>query len=197
MKDYPTFEDAIRGDQMIYQLATYDVTNGMILAPSSMEEVTEIQRKIAKRFNHFKKLIQTKEMTYEELSGMVSLKNGPFHDEDRKLTEEQAIDKLIAESQAPIINEDQCLNMLSKIFGDIMNTAGADKAGIRFIPIDPYYQKLLTGDSGKKQKPEKPEKPEKPDEKSSQGNLDEKNEKNTKKDKRKPSKKSRDKKTEL
>ena len=47
MKDYneyPSFEEAMKGDSMIFQLASYDVCKGMMLVPKDMDEAIEIQK---------------------------------------------------------------------------------------------------------------------------------------------------------
>jgi len=130
MKDYPTFDDALQGDQILYQLASYDVCGGMIFAPQNLEEFNDFQKRVAKRFNHFKKLIQNKETTFEDLSVSVALRNGPFYNKNKNISVDENIDLAIEESCQNIKTE---YNALNSIFGDILKIAGGDT---KFISVD-------------------------------------------------------------
>jgi hypothetical protein len=91
-----SFDEVSRIDGILYQLAMYEVSGGMLITPDSIEDVMKFQKKIASRFNYFKSLIRSGECTIEFLRSNVLNKNGPFIQE--QLSEEDVIDKLIEES---------------------------------------------------------------------------------------------------
>lgn len=128
MKPTPFFEDAINIDQLIYQLAAYDVSNGLIFIPKDMDEVFELQKNIAKRFNNFKRLIQDGEMTYEELNKMVALRCGPFSFPERKMSMEKIVDEVtnvsLKEPNRNEISESDARLALAQLFGEILGMAG-------------------------------------------------------------------------
>lgn len=73
-----SFEDVMRIDQALHQLATYEVTKGMIVVPKSQEEFMSLHDKIAQKFNYFKQLVQSRECTLQYIKQNVLQKNGPF-----------------------------------------------------------------------------------------------------------------------
>ena len=73
-----SFEEVMRMDQALHQLAAYEVTKGRIVVPRSQEEFIELQDKIVNRFNYFKTLIQKRECTLQYIRKSVLQKNGPF-----------------------------------------------------------------------------------------------------------------------
>lgn len=77
-----SFDDIIRMDQDLHQLAMYEVTKGMIVIPKSQDEFIDLQTKIANTFNYFKGLIQKKECTFEYIQKTVLEKNGPIPKSD-------------------------------------------------------------------------------------------------------------------
>jgi hypothetical protein len=65
-------------DHLLQQLATYEVCGGKILIPKSPEEAFELHKKMAEKFNYFKRLIRSGECTVEFIKQSVLRKNGPF-----------------------------------------------------------------------------------------------------------------------
>lgn len=73
-----TFEEVMKLDEALRQLATYDVTEGMLYVSTDIEDLNRLQINIAKRFNYFKKLIQKGSCSFEFIKQTVLEKNGPF-----------------------------------------------------------------------------------------------------------------------
>lgn len=73
-----SFDEVLKIDQALQQLAAYEVTRGMIVIPKSQEEFIELQEKIANKFNYFKGLIKNKECTFQFIKQKVLEENGPF-----------------------------------------------------------------------------------------------------------------------
>lgn len=91
-----TFEDVIQIDDALRKLSIYEVSKGMLLLPTSMEEAFEFQQKVINKFNYFKRLIQNGSVSFEQIKCYILDQNGPFK-KQRKLT----IDELL-------INIQQC-----------------------------------------------------------------------------------------
>ena len=77
MRDH-SFEEVMDLDRALYQLSFYDITRGRIIAPDSEEELFEVQRNVAERFNYFKMMIQRGSCTLDFIKWQVLEKNGPF-----------------------------------------------------------------------------------------------------------------------
>lgn len=88
------FDETTRLDHELYRLASYEVTHGMIIVPHSLGEVVDLQEKIAKRFNYFKRLIRTGECTFEFIKRNVLQDNGPFVQEELSLDDPDYFNKL-------------------------------------------------------------------------------------------------------
>lgn len=73
-----SFEDIMRLDQSLHQLAIYEVCEGMLVIPKSMEEVETLQDKTIKTFNFFKKMIQNGECSFDFIRRSVLNKYGPI-----------------------------------------------------------------------------------------------------------------------
>jgi len=87
-------DETMRLDQDLYQLASYDVTHGMIIVPHSLVEVVSLQEKVANRFNYFKRLIRTGECTFEFIKQNVLRDNGPFVQKELSLDDPDFFNKL-------------------------------------------------------------------------------------------------------
>jgi len=74
----PSIDDVFKIDQLLHQLAFYEVTGGKIILPDSMEYAYEIQKKVAKKFNYFKTLIRSGECSIDFIKNRVLQENGPF-----------------------------------------------------------------------------------------------------------------------
>ena len=74
----PTFDDVMKLDQSLQYLASYEVTGGKMIVPTSAEAFAELNIKIAQKFNYFKKLIQTGECNLDFIKFQVLYKNGPY-----------------------------------------------------------------------------------------------------------------------
>jgi hypothetical protein len=128
-----SFEEATKIDQLIYQLAAYEIANGYIMVPKDMDETYEYQSKIANKFNHFKRLIQNGEMTILELSSMVTKKNGPYY--LKKTTVEEDIDAMTG-GMNTVDNDSEYRNdgLIQQIFRNLIASNGA--GNVKFVSFD-------------------------------------------------------------
>lgn len=92
------FEEILRRDQELYSLATYDIAQGMIMVMNSPEESMKMRKRVAGKYNYFKKLIQSGECTFDFIRKTVLMNNGPVKQD---LTMDQYIEDLIEESDPP------------------------------------------------------------------------------------------------
>jgi hypothetical protein len=67
--------EARRRDRILYDLAFYEITQGMMMTEMSTEGVIDLHRQVALRFNHFKKLVQSGEYTIKELEHDITSKH--------------------------------------------------------------------------------------------------------------------------
>lgn len=121
-----SFEDALKYDQLVYQLATYDVSNGLIFVPKDLTELAVYQSDIAKKFNYFKHLIKTGEITYLELSQSIAMRHGPFRNE-KSLTD----DELIEDVTKPVGQNDNLLD-LSSILNSLIS---GQNSNLKIVPL--------------------------------------------------------------
>jgi len=73
-----TFDEVMKLDQSLQYLASYELSHGKMIVPKSMEEMMELNAKIAEKFNYFKTLIQSGECTFDFIKNSVLAKNGPY-----------------------------------------------------------------------------------------------------------------------
>lgn len=73
-----TFDEVMKLDQSLQYLASYELSQGKMVIPKSMEEMMELNAKIAEKFNYFKTLIQNGECTFDFIKNSVLAKNGPY-----------------------------------------------------------------------------------------------------------------------
>ena len=137
MKPFPSFGDALSIDQSLYQLAAYDSSDGMILIPESGEQAFLQQKKIATKFNFFKRLIQNSEASFNDIQQSVVMRSGPYSFSNRNLSPEAIVEKAIKDSEHSSKNshdkkDDKELDMirgnlvktLQKMFQDIVEMSG-------------------------------------------------------------------------
>ena len=132
MKIQPSFNDAMSLDQIIYQLAAYDSSDGMIVVPENEEQALIYQKKVISRFNYFKRLIQNSELSFSELQRTVVERSGPFSNKSRNITSDQAIEKLMNEPKTKdslndyLESHDKVTGILQKLMNDIAYMTGQD-----------------------------------------------------------------------
>lgn len=134
MKNY-SFDDVLRLDQYLHKLALYEVTGGMMIISKGPEEQFELELKIAKTFNYFKKMIQSGECTYEFIKTRVLEKNGPFFQNFSKVDDPNNIKDWDAESQelsSPIKSANQETLQFIKM---LMDKADIEDIKIRVEPL--------------------------------------------------------------
>jgi len=118
-----SFDEIIELDQAIYQLASYEVSNGLIDITKTQQESLDIQVKVAQKFNYFKNLIRNHGMSYEFIKNTVLNKNGPFPQKEFKV---ENIDEWL-EDQNSIENSDaenytEAINNLGDILRQVLDT---------------------------------------------------------------------------
>ena len=125
------FDEALRIDHLIFQLALYEISQGYISIPSDMDKTASLQNESIKKFNHFKKLIQNGEMTLAELSSRIANNYGPFL--KKKVNEEQEIEDLIDPNPKKTnkTNKTNKEEMVDKMIDSLFNMMGKreDKSG--------------------------------------------------------------------
>lgn len=137
----PLFDDAVKLDRYLFEMAAYDVTNGFIPSITCPEDIHNLQEETAKRFNYFKKQIRSGETTISDLSKFIALKNGPF--KNKKLTDEQMIENVMEEGRKPIIDpmsKDMAIGILKKVFGEMAGN------GITLTTADKLFPQIKTGE---------------------------------------------------
>ena len=90
---YDLFDEAKILDNLLLEIAAYDVTGGLFPIVQSEESQRELYVKVAKRFNQFKRGIQLGEYSLESIQADVVSKSGPFF--RKSMTEEEAIEELV------------------------------------------------------------------------------------------------------
>jgi hypothetical protein len=78
MRKY-SFEEIALLDQALFNLASYDVTGGLMVIVESPEEAHKLRDKIINRFNYFKQLIQRGSCSFDYIRNTVLDANGPFY----------------------------------------------------------------------------------------------------------------------
>ena len=137
----PFFEDAVKTDKYLFEMAAYDVLNGFIPDNHSQGYLMELQEETARRFNHFKRQIRDGETTLNDLSQFIAIRNGAY--KQKKLTDEQIIENVIEDSRKPILdrsnNSNDHMGILKKIFSDMSNMAGS---GLYLTTGDKLFPKV-------------------------------------------------------
>lgn len=132
----PFFEDAVKTDKYLFEMAAYDVLNGFIPDNHSQEYLMELQEETARRFNHFKRQIRDGETTLNDLSQFIAIRNGAY--KQKKITDEQIIENVIEESRKPILeesnNSNDHLGILKKIFSEMAGNGIYLATGDKLFP---------------------------------------------------------------
>lgn len=89
-----TIDDIMKWDNILFQLAAYEVSKGLMILPVSTDEALDLQNKICDKFNYFKRLIQSGEMPLASIQKTVLLRNGAIFDLDKKKNDMMDVDKL-------------------------------------------------------------------------------------------------------
>ena len=174
----PSLDDVFRIDQLLHQLASYEVTGGRIVVPSTIKEAFELQKKTAETFNYFKALIQRGECSVDFFKNKVLKKNGPFPKEPIiNIADPNLIDKITTIDKEDKIEEKpedgEFVKSLLKMFSaemsdtereDFLNRMGIKTFKVKIPlpppkelpepPKPPYKSKIKT-DKKKKTKPSK------------------------------------------
>jgi len=138
-----SFDEVIKMDQALHQLAAYEVTHGMMVNPKTQEEFLELNDKIARKFNYFKGLIQNKECNFQFIKENVLQKNGPFPKEPFNI---EKLDPKQLDDVNDIVSQDNGLHnfaadILKAFIPSTQNNDAEnilDKLGIKIIvsPMD-------------------------------------------------------------
>jgi len=132
----PFFEDAVKTDKYLFEMAAYDVLNGFIPDNHSPEYLIELQEATARRFNHFKRQIRDGETTLNDLSQFIAIRNGAY--KQKKLTDAQIIENVIEESRKPILeksnNSNDHMGVLKKIFSEMAGNGMYLTTGDKLFP---------------------------------------------------------------
>lgn len=127
MKRRHTFDEVMRMDQALQQLAAYDVTGGMIATPDNMDEAIDLQVRIASRFNYFKKLIQNGSCSFDFIKNTVLDRNGPFPQPHFDVEDPEYFDKLF-ERESEFLDEPK-----DKKLDEVAQTLGQLEGALMFL----------------------------------------------------------------
>lgn len=107
MKDprHYTFVETMERDFQLNQLASYDVTKGLVLICKTSEEELALRKTIVERFNYFKRGIQTGEYTLAQLKDHILSKYGAY--KQKATTTEEEIAALEKISYLPLTPDDE------------------------------------------------------------------------------------------
>ena len=125
-------------DQLLFQLATYETTCGLAFIPEDMDQLLEINKSIAKKFNFFKRMIQNSECTLDELQQLVIAKNGPIPNEYHNLTFDESLDKMSKKNLDEVPKERfDVRDILHNLMEDIVERNGYVSSDV--IVKGPYF----------------------------------------------------------
>jgi hypothetical protein len=182
-------------DQYLLQLASYESSQGLMVADIDKDGIKEFQEKIANNFNRFKKMIQTSECTLDDLEQMVLTRYGPVPNPYHGLSMSETLDKIADEVDEHESSDDEVLDALADMDALISNylkgmsfvdgpslLKGLDASGglepfeipTEFIPHDDIDEEIKTKKAPKKKAPKKAPKKKAPTKKV----IKKKNEKN-------------------
>lgn len=120
MRKRYTFEEIMKMDFALLQIAMYETSKGKIFLPKSPEELLEFQVQSGKTFNYFKDLIRKGEISFEELKVKVSNRWGALQQEEIDPEDVDGLLKDIEEENEMRENEEKVSshigNMLKAIF---------------------------------------------------------------------------------
>jgi hypothetical protein len=92
-----SLDEVIRMDQHLMNLSAYEASNGMTALPADIDEVVQFQKDVKRQFNYFKRLIQCKECTFEDVEQMVIRRNGPVANPYAHMTMSEALNAMMNE----------------------------------------------------------------------------------------------------
>jgi hypothetical protein len=90
---FDSFDDTRTIDTMLFELAMYDITKGLLPIIDSKEAYQKLSIDAVKRFNYFKRQIQLGEYTFDSIRDDVLTRNGPYY--QKNLTDDEIIDDLL------------------------------------------------------------------------------------------------------
>ena len=88
-----SFDEAKLLDNLLFDIAIYDVTGGLIPLVENKKAYRDIYLRASFRFNHFKRLIQLGECTFESIRDIVLARNGPYA--QKRQSDEEAVEELL------------------------------------------------------------------------------------------------------
>ena len=103
------------------ELATYEVTKGVMMTIKGRDEFIDFQNKIGRQFNHFKRMIQLNECTLEELEQMVINRYGAIANPYSNMSFSESLDHFANKSDSDEqINDDQVIvDIFNDFFGQL------------------------------------------------------------------------------
>ena len=154
-----SLSEARRYDRLLMELASYEVSKG--LAPTHIEtggELIDFQKEVLKKFNYFKKLVQTGEITLDELEDDVVSRNGPFYVEPEKHIDD--LDKFVEDydkAESEKLKEPEMVtdSSLGSILRDIVSDFSSDpKVELRFMDVNGFIDCIEEDDEDELDEPE-------------------------------------------
>ena len=136
-----SIREVMQMDQLLFQLATYEATQGLAFVPSDMDDALSIQKTIAKQFNFFKRMIQNGECTLEELQQLVVTRNGPIANKYHNSSFDESLEMMSQDpekNKTSVVNDDFNLgDVLRRMMEDIVERNGCGNE--TDVMVDDHY----------------------------------------------------------
>jgi len=128
-----TFYEALQMDELLMQLASYEINRGRIMVEQT-DNFSQYPRDVARQFNYYKALIQSGESSFEEILQDVIARNAAVPDVEEPCNIEDAISKWEAEMDkaethfSKRSDHDFARMLIEKIFDQISSTDYAERS---------------------------------------------------------------------
>jgi len=148
MKNFKlTLEQAKRIDKVLLELANYDVSNGLIPVFDSSDEVQKFSISVMRKFNYFKNLIRTGEVTLIDLEDDIVSRNAALFqgDNERKELSDENLNNLIESYEKREKNDEdaaligkQALTLLDTLLKGSLDKSKLNKDSKNFPDLSSY-----------------------------------------------------------
>jgi len=143
MRRYYTLDDARRIDKLIFDLAFYEITQGLIPTEVNQDSMVSLHKEATEKFNYFKKLIKSGEYSLSELERDIVDRYCAIPSQKPKFDLEQ-IDKVVDEWEKEEEEKEKYEAQLKKGSDSIMGMVNSllGGSGAFEIPLDSSQDQL-------------------------------------------------------
>jgi hypothetical protein len=92
-----TYDEIRHMDQILYELAMYEVSGGMAQTHVDRQEMIDFIHKIDLKYNEFKRKIRCGEYTFEFIRDYIMLKNGAVKQQSKNMTVEEEVEDFLSQ----------------------------------------------------------------------------------------------------